>query len=311
MIRQETAGRFTYEVMVIDDASTDDTPEVVQRVKKKSPIPVRYILGEGRGYTRVLNTAVLKFRGEWLVIFDDDQLTGPTWLFGLFEAAVKQGADIVGGPIVLDLADEVLAGIGPVCRDLYGETSDRRNPELFESQHPLPPGGNRLIHRRVFEKIGAFDDSMLTGGCDRDFILRAQAAKIPFGWAYASSGLHLISEHRFTFEHVKWYSLQWGCSFAHIDGKRFGIKQTLFLCVARIGQALLVTLPLLVRAKITGNSSEIRDRKALLWRAVGYTRKTLQLLAPGVFRQKRFFSQVEFRRGRRQTKQPPTASGWV
>ncbi len=298
MVNQETGGQFTYEVLVIDDASSDETAEVVQKVSDQTSVSVRYVLEDGVGYTGVLNRAVKEFRGQWLAFFDDDQMTHSTWLQQLFEVAQKQNVSMVGGPIILDLPESVLAGIGPVCRDLYGESPDVRNPEMYRDIHPLPSGGNRLVQRQVFEQIGTFDENMLTGGCDRDFLLRAVAAGITMGWAHGAAGRHLIPPERITYKHIKWYSLQWGCSFAYIDQKRWGLFKTVLSSVGRMGQALLINLPKMLVARVQKNRKETLDCQALLWRAVGYTRKTLQLVAPGFFPQEAFFARVEFRRAR-------------
>ncbi len=298
LLSQETDGAFSYEVLVLDDASTDDTPAVVAALARKAPVPVRYILAEGRGYTHVLNRAVAEFGGQWLAFFDDDQLAGPGWLKALFAAARQQGAEMVGGPVVLDIPPSVLAGLGPVCRDLYGESPDVREPERYRDAPPLPSGGNRLVHRRVFERIGSFDETMLTGGCDRDFLLRACAAGVVMGWAPEAVARHLISADRFSAAHMRSYSLQWGCSFAHIDRKRWGMARTTLACIARIGQAVLVNLPCALAARARGDQRQLRDREVLLWRAQGYVRKTLQMLMPSLFAQERFFAAVEFRRVR-------------
>jgi len=301
LIGQETEGQFTYEILVIDDASTDDTFAVVQSIIEQSPVPVRYVLEEGKGYTGVLNRAVKEFHGQWLAFFDDDQMTHAAWLRQLLAVGLENNVDMVGGPVVLDLPESVLAGIGSVCRDLYGESPDVRNPEKYKDAPPLPSGGNRLVRRRVFEQVGTFDENMLTGGCDRDFLLRAINAGITTGWASEAAGRHLIPPERISYKHIKWYSLQWGCSFAYIDCKRWGLLKTMLSCVGRIGQALLINLPLMLLASLKNDSRETLDRQALVWRAVGYTRKTLHLAAPRIFPQKKFFSRVEFRRAQENT----------
>jgi hypothetical protein len=142
---------------------------------------------------------------------------------------------------------------------------------------------------------------MLTGGCDRDFLLRAKSAGISMAWAPLATGRHLIPQERTSYKHIKWYSLQWGCSFAYIDWKRFGAQKTVLSCLARIGQALLINLPKLLWSKTLHYHTRTIDIQALLWRAVGYTRKTLQLLAPKLFPQEQFLSRVEFRRSRENT----------
>jgi len=156
-----------------------------------------------------------------------------------------------------------------------------------------------MVHRSVFERLGSFDETMLTGGCDRDFLLRAVAAGVVMAHAPGAVVRHRIGAERFTSDHVRWYSLQWGSSFAHIDAKRYGLAKTAFLAVARVGQALVINLPLLLLARLRGDGAARLDRWALLWRAVGYTRKTLQMLMPRLLPQEEFFSRIEFRRGRR------------
>jgi glycosyltransferase involved in cell wall biosynthesis len=301
MTSQQTNDEFTYEVLIIDDASSDDTRETAQQIIDTAPIQVRYLREKGCGYTAVLNRAVKEFHGQWLAFFDDDQLTHSTWLKELYTVGIKQNAEMIGGPIVLDLPDEVIAKLGPVCRDLYGESPDVREPQKYAAQPPLPSGGNRLVNRRVFENIGTFDEAMLTGGCDRDFLLRAKAVNITMAWAPQAIGRHRIPPERISYKHIKWYSLQWGCSFAYIDWKRFGTGKTTLFCITRIGQALVVNSPKLLWAKIRNNSIKTIDIQALLWRAVGYTKKTLQIIAPRLFSQKQFFSRVEFRRSRENT----------
>ncbi len=298
LLAQETGAGLSYEVLVLDDASTDDTPAVIAAMAREAPVPVRYILAAGRGYTHVLNRAVAEFAGQWLAFFDDDQLAGPGWLQALYTAAREQGAEMVGGPVVLDIPGTVLASLGPVCRDLYGESPDVREPERYRHSPPLPSGGNRLVHRRVFERVGTFDEAMLTGGCDRDFLLRALAAGVVMGWAPGAVARHVISADRFSAAHMRSYSLQWGCSFAHIDRKRWGMARTTLACVARMGQAALIHFPCALAARIRGDRRELRDREVLLWRAQGYVRKTLQMLLPSLCAQERFFAAVEFRRVR-------------
>ncbi len=298
LTRQETDELFSYEVVVIDDLSTDGTKEVVLEIAKKSLVPVRYVLGRGMGYTHALNTAVAEIRGDWLTFFDDDQLTHGQWLKSLYCTAKEQDASLVGGPIKLAVPDEVYESMGPVYMDICGQTQDITHPQRFLLQDPLPPGGNRMVKCSIFKDIGTFDETMLTGGCDREFLVRALDAGYKTAWAPDADIQHCIPVNRIAPKYIKWYSLQWGCSFAYQELKRFGKGHLFFLALARIGQAFVVNIPVLLLSHLKNNTAEIKDRKALLWRAVGFVRKTLNILAPAFFPQESFFSKVEFRRSR-------------
>ncbi len=174
MTAQQTDDAFIYEILIIDDASDDDTAFVAKQIIDATSVSVRYLVEKGYGYTAVLNRAVQEFHGEWLAFFDDDQLADYNWLKELYTVATRQNADMVGGPIALELPEKIVSGLGPVCRDLYGESPDIREPEKYANTPPLPSCGNRLVRRRVFEELGTFDETMLTGGCDHDFLLRAK-----------------------------------------------------------------------------------------------------------------------------------------
>jgi glycosyltransferase involved in cell wall biosynthesis len=297
LLQQETNGKFSYEIVIIDDASTDETREVVGEIIKCSPGLVRYVMGEGKGYTCALNRGLAESHGDWLALFDDDELADPDWLKELYAFAVQIGAQCVGGCRKLGIPEDIRSKLGPVCRGLIGE-------DLVEdivkkcNGRLLPIGGHMLIKRAVFDAVGVFDETFLTGGCDRDLVLRAMASGFKMGLTPRAVVRHMISPHRITPEHMKWYSLQFGSSFAQIDWKRWGRLKMILACTGRIGKSLLINLPLLLLGQIKNDHQEILDRKLLLWRAVGYIRRTLFLLAPRVFSQERFLGRLEFRKER-------------
>ena len=97
LLQQGTDGKFSYEIVIIDDAPTDETREVIGKTIKRSPRLVRYVKGEGKGYTCALNRGLAESHGEWLALFDDDELADPDWLKELYTFAVHIGAQCVGG----------------------------------------------------------------------------------------------------------------------------------------------------------------------------------------------------------------------
>lgn len=67
---------YNFEWLVVDDGSVDDTQELVLRLQKKAPFPVRYYKKENGGKHTAYNLALKHARGEWLVCLDsDDMLT--------------------------------------------------------------------------------------------------------------------------------------------------------------------------------------------------------------------------------------------
>ena len=107
LTRLRTQPEFDYEVLVVDDGSTDETARVVQSVMDTSVVDIRYLRQENRGIAGARNTGVFHARGSWVAFFDDDQLAEPDWLVHLLAAASSSGADCVGGPALLSAAPPI------------------------------------------------------------------------------------------------------------------------------------------------------------------------------------------------------------
>jgi glycosyltransferase involved in cell wall biosynthesis len=89
---QQTQGAFTYEVLVVDNGSTDHTQQVITEFMKRFPVPLR-CLSEGKvGKPYALNTALRDARGEFFAVTDDDILTTPTWLAALWRWFMEEHA---------------------------------------------------------------------------------------------------------------------------------------------------------------------------------------------------------------------------
>jgi glycosyltransferase involved in cell wall biosynthesis len=295
LLSQKTDGAFSYEIVVVDDASTDNTADVVKEVAVHSGVPIRYVRKEGGGVGAARNAGVAEARGRWITFLDDDEWTEVDWLKNLLAIALDKGADCVGGTCLLDLPQEHLSRLSPLCRgmlgeNIYGETAARLRGKR------LPPTGNLLIAREVFDSIGGFDASMLYGGEDSDFVVRVKAAGLDFWIAPDAVVHHVAPIHRLESAHLRWCFLRWGIQSAQIDCRRMGRARMLLLCLARIGQAMLVNVPGLLTALLTHDRADVSDRKGLLWKAVGYTRECVFLVAPNIFPQEGFFSALGFRK---------------
>jgi glycosyltransferase involved in cell wall biosynthesis len=297
LLDQRTNGKFSFEIIVVNNASTDRTAAVLEEVQKKHPLFLRYAYEENKGVADAMNRGIREARGEWLAFFDDDQLAEEDWLEQLYEAAIQTGASIVGGRVYLDLPPDELANIGNVCRRVLRENNFYDVVHKYEGKN-LPGTGNVLVARKVFDSIGLFEVSGVLGTPDCDLFSRAGEAGFSMVFSPTAAIRHRISPARLTAAYFKWDTLMIGKLLAYLDYKHKGMTQMLFFLAARIGQALLVNLPLLLIALIRQNSKEILDRKCLLWQAVGYVRVGFFFISPGLFAQEEFFANLDFRKGR-------------
>ncbi len=75
-LEQQTIPRDTYEILIIDDCSTDDTP-----AKLAAHPSVRYFRqAKNGGPSAARNTGIRHAQGTWLLFLDDDILVAPNTL---------------------------------------------------------------------------------------------------------------------------------------------------------------------------------------------------------------------------------------
>jgi CelD/BcsL family acetyltransferase involved in cellulose biosynthesis/GT2 family glycosyltransferase len=210
----ETDDGLKFEIVVVDNASADATPDVVRSIAARagvsdnhvpaatsSPVgglaAVRYVFESRKGIATARNRGVAEARGSWIAFFDDDQLADPRWLVELLATARQQRVRCVGGRVELKLPADCERRLAPVCRMLLGGTVGSH--ELRRYNHRVTPGtGNLLIHRTVFDQVGRFDENFHRRGEDTDLFLRMLSAGIE-GW-YTPRAIvqHVIPPERLT-----------------------------------------------------------------------------------------------------------------
>src|SRR5205807_266266 len=66
-----------WELIVVDDGSTDNTPELVEELTRGWPQPVRYVRQENQGVAGARNTGLDMTGGEAVAFFDSDDVWLP------------------------------------------------------------------------------------------------------------------------------------------------------------------------------------------------------------------------------------------
>ncbi len=299
-----TDSPLAYEIVVVNNASTDDTPRVIEAAARNSPVPLRGVYEPRPGVVAARNRGIHEARGEWIAFFDDDQIADPRWLAELLAMTREKSIRCAGGGCRLSLPPGGPYDLGPEFRGLLGENGAGDAPQRAVPGQALGTG-NLLVHRGVFAEIGVFNEEARDGGEDTDLFGRMFAAGIEAWYTPRAFSFHVVPPYRLTPAYLRWKSIRGGGHIARRNWKAQGRPRFLFEFVARLGQALCLHLPRLAFARLAASPASYLDRRCLLWRSEGYLRYALSYLAPRLFAQRAFFEEMEFRSEREKFAEEP------
>ncbi len=80
---QRLPAFVNWEILVVDNGSSDNTREIVEAYCARYPGRFRYVLEPHPGKSYALNTGISKSQGEILAFTDDDATFAPDWLYNL------------------------------------------------------------------------------------------------------------------------------------------------------------------------------------------------------------------------------------
>lgn len=148
----------TFEVIVVDDASPDDSVQTLQRIDG-----LRVIRNTSNlGFVGSCNTGAAAARGEYLFFLNNDTQVTPNWLDGLLSCfAQRADCGIAGSRLVYPDGRLQEAG-GLVFADgtswNVGRFEDRDAPAWrYRREVDYVSGAALMIRREVFARIGGFD----------------------------------------------------------------------------------------------------------------------------------------------------------
>jgi GT2 family glycosyltransferase len=187
-----------FEVIVVDDASPDDTRTVLDAYADAIRVVAR---DENGGFARACNDGAGAARGEYLVFLNNDTIPVAGWLDALVAVADREPQTAVVGSKLLFPNDTVQHAGVVVCQD----GRPRHVYAGFPADHPAVSKARRfqavtaasmLVRRDAFERARGFDESFQNCLEDADLCLRLGEAGQEVRYCPDSVVYHLESSSR-------------------------------------------------------------------------------------------------------------------
>ena len=140
-LEAQTLARDRFEVVVVDNNSTDGTPELLAEWADAKP-GRRVLEARSIGPAHARNVGVRHAAGRWIVFTDCDTVPDPGWLEAFARAAAQDGATALEGCVVAWPPEAV----GPHTHQISNESGGKYVT------------ANMAYRRDVLEQLGGFDE---------------------------------------------------------------------------------------------------------------------------------------------------------
>jgi len=171
------------EVIVVDDGSTDETPNIVEKVLNKSRKPNKYIKQRNQGAHVALNEGIRLAKGEFISILNSDDFYQDGRITKFVITAFQTKADFLFSKVRhIGEKGEILPLSFPMVSIYHNALEEKewfptKSFELLRYNYSISTG-NFFFSRRLYEILGGFNNYKLCH--DWDFILRALIYDEPF-----------------------------------------------------------------------------------------------------------------------------------
>lgn len=188
LAHQQGVEELQWEVVVVDNNSTDQTPKTVRDLAAELPIRIRYVREPQQGLNYARNRGVTESGSKYFAFVDDDITTEAHWLSAVYSSFQTNDADAVGGRIHLDPSLKLPAWIKPEMYGFLGYQDLGEAAFQMDGARNYPFGGNMAFNRRVVEKIGLFNPKLGRRGSGQKRSELFKGAETDFFHRLAASG---------------------------------------------------------------------------------------------------------------------------
>ncbi len=151
----------SFEILVVDNASTDNTKEVVKERLTKGNL--RYFYESKLGLNNARNAGVQETQSDIIAYLDDDAMAIPQWLSQIYPAFVQnEKLGVAGGKIDLLWSEGSIKPKWLSSGMAMNLGEYNLGDEIIYIDDPglTPRGLNYALRRKVYEEVGEFDPKL-------------------------------------------------------------------------------------------------------------------------------------------------------
>ncbi|MFL2582543.1 MAG: glycosyltransferase [Flavobacteriales bacterium] len=176
---EQNCDKSLFEVLIIDNNSTDDTEMVSKEVIEKYPeLDIRYMIETNQGLSYGRNRGIKESKYDLIHFFDDDAVATSNYISTIIDTFERYPkAKAAGGKILLNYFEGRPSWASVYMESIFG-LFDIGDTEMEFPRKNYPRGSNMTFKRELFDEVGGFDVSLgrkgkiMLGGEEKEMFQR-------------------------------------------------------------------------------------------------------------------------------------------
>lgn len=210
-LAKQTLPPDLFEILVVNNNSSDDTPGVVAGFSARNPhLQVRMVTETSQGISYARNCGIASSVGQYIVFIDDDEEANSEFArnyFCFFEN--NPGLDAAGGAVIPVYEAPLPAWYSYYIEKMITGAFDLGDRVVPFRGNRYPGVGNSGFRRRLFERFGNFNTALgrsganPMGGEEKDFFMRVRAQGIRYYYVPGAEIYHITPASKLTREYFE------------------------------------------------------------------------------------------------------------
>lgn len=158
-LRSQVYPQESYEIVVVDNNSTDETLRVIEELNRQGGKEIRYVLEKRPGLMEARHSGARAASGEILAYIDDDAVADRNWICELASAYNELDADCAGGKIFIRWDKVPPKWIIPY-EPILGKLDHGKDMKILNNDQFINGSSFSIVKKRLFE-IGGFNPDQI------------------------------------------------------------------------------------------------------------------------------------------------------